>query len=109
MTTLSARFAQAPSEVKRYMLDYSAQLNDGEVLTGLVANVNVSTPPPPLGSPAFVINNIVLAPQDTAPGKAIFYASGGLDQFSYEIQFLATTSIAQTFEDVVEFDVLEKL
>lgn len=109
MSTLSARFSQAPAEVKRYMLDYSAQLNDGEILTGLAATVNPMTPLPPLGAPAFVINNIVLAPQDTAPGKAIFYASGGLDQFSYEIQFLATTSISQVFEDIVQFDVLEKL
>lgn len=106
MTTLSARFSQAPSEVKRYMLDYTAQLNDGESLIGLVANVNPVTQPMPVGAPDFVINNIVIAPNGT---QAIFYASGGLDQFSYEIQFLATTSIAQTFEDIVEFDVLEKL
>lgn len=105
MTQLSARFSQAPNEVKRYMLDYTAQLNDGEILTRLTATV-VPAQTIPVGTPDFVINSIVPAPNGT---QAIFYASGGGDTYSYSIQFIATTSIAQTFEDIVEFDVLEKL
>jgi hypothetical protein len=35
----------------------------------------------------------------------VFFASGGDDTGTYEVQFLATTSIGQIREDIVEFDI----
>lgn len=104
MSTLSARLTQAPSEVKRWMLDYTAQVTQGETIVGLTVTVTpIGTVP--MGSPAVVINNIVIAPGAT---QAIFYAQGGADGQNYEAVFLATTSIGQVFEDVVEIDIVEK-
>lgn len=104
MTILSARLTQAPSEVKRWMLDYTAQLTPGEMIVGITVTVTgIGTLPP--GSPPVVINNIVIAPGAT---QAVFYAQGGADGQNYEAVFLATTSIAQVFEDVVEIDIVEK-
>lgn len=104
MSTLSARIKQSPSETKRWMLDYTAQLSPGESVTGVsVSLIPVSTPP--LGSPALVVNNIVLGPGGL---QAVFYVSGGADGQTYEAKFLATTSINQIFEDVVEVDISEK-
>lgn len=106
MTTLSARFSQSPTEVKRYMLDWTAQLSLGEAVTGVVAVVTPmslhtdGTPPV-----AVTITGIVITPNGT---QAIFYVQGGEDGFQYEVDFLATTSIAQKFEDVVEIDIASK-
>ena len=104
MTTRSARFSQTPSEKKRYVLDYDAQLSLGEVVSLIVPAVTSPTNAPV--SPAFVVDGIVIGPTGR---QAIFYARGGVDTHTYEIQFIATTSIDQTIEDIVEFDVSEKL
>lgn len=106
MPSLSARFTQSPVENKRYELDYTAQLSTGETITDITATVSSVTDKssPPL---SFVITNIALGPSPTL--VAVFYASGGLDQNTYEVQFLATTSIGQIFEDIAEFNVQEKL
>lgn len=107
MSTLSARIRQSPQETKRWMLDYTAQLNPGEAVVSVGVSVvplsNLAdgfTPPTPV-----VVNSIVLGPGGL---QAVFYASGGQDGFNYEATFLATTSIGQIFEDVVEIDIMEK-
>lgn len=104
MSTLSARIRQAPPEVKRYLLDYTAQLNPGEAVTSVTVSV-VALGAPPFGSPPVVVNSIVIGPGGL---QAIFYVSGGASGFNYEATFLAVTSIGQTFEDVVEIDIMEK-
>lgn len=103
MTTLSARITQSPIEVKRYELDYTAQLADGETVASLTFVISGGPTVPVV---PFMITNVAIAPGGLL---AVFYASGGDDENIYEVQFLAVTSIAQTFEDVVEFNVVEKL
>lgn len=104
MTTLSAKLKQTPGERKRYMLDYAAQLSSGEAVTSIDFTITSPTNAPV--SPAFVIDSIVIGPGGL---QAIFYASGGADTHTYEVQFFATTSIAQLLEDVAEFDIAEKV
>ncbi len=104
MTTLSARFKQAPLEKRRYVMDFSLQLSAGELLTDLTVSSKTS---PTGGDPtALVIDSIVIASSGL---QVVFYAYGGEDGQSYEIAFLAETSIAQKFEDVIQIDVVEKV
>lgn len=100
MTSLSARFRQGAAEKKRYMLDYTLQLAEGEAVTFVEPTVTPSDDAP--ASPAFVISSVAIAP---GGAQVAFYAAGGASGYSYSVQFLATTSIAQIFEDVVEFDI----
>jgi len=104
MSRLTARFAQSPNEIRRGKLDYTAQLSTGEIITGVTVNV-LPIGSPPI-SPAFAITGVAIGP---APASiAVFYSSGGVDGNSYEAQFLTTTSLGQTFEDVVQFDIRSK-
>lgn len=105
MSTLSARFTQSPEEVKRYLLDYTLQLSAGEVVVSITAAIT-NLGQPPLGAPPLVCNNITIGPSPAL--QVLYYISGGLDSQSYEVTFLATTSIGQVLEDVVEYDIAEK-
>lgn len=105
MSTLSARFTQSPEEVKRYVLDYTLFLSAGETITGITATIsNLTTPP--VGAPVLVVSSIALGPSPTL--QVVYYVSGGADSQSYEVTFLATTSIGQTLQDVVQYDIVEK-
>jgi len=104
MTTLSARFKQAPLEKRRYVLDFSLQMSSGETITGLSVSSITS---PTGGDPSLLIVDTIAL--DSSGLKAICYAHGGVDGQSYVIDFLATTSISQTFEDVVQIDVSSKV
>jgi hypothetical protein len=108
MTTLSARFAQSPAETKRYVMDYTLQLASGEAIESVA--VNVTQTGGPTTGPALLINAIALLPpvNGVIPGAA-FFASGGADGCQYEVQFLATTTIGQILEDIVQFALAEKL
>jgi hypothetical protein len=108
MTTLSARFAQSPAETKRYVMDYTLQLAPGESI--LSAAVNIVQTAGPTTGPALIVNGIALLPPvgGVVPG-AMFFVSGGADGCQYEVQFLATTSVGQILEDVVQFVLSEKL
>lgn len=103
MSSLSARFTQGPQEVKRYLLDYTLFLSSGESVTGVTVTIT-NLQQPPVGAP-LVVNNIVLGPGGL---QCVFFASGGVDGQAYEATFLATTSVGQVLEDVVEFDIAEK-
>lgn len=105
MTTLTARVRQAPEEVRRYSLDYTSQVNTGELITACAATVTpIQTPP--LGATALTVTNIVIGPTGLL---VVFFVQGGADGVSYEIRFLGTSSLGQIFEDIVEIDVQEKL
>lgn len=108
MSQISARFNQSPAETKRYVMDYTLQLAVGEGIASVAVNI-VQTGGPTDG-PVLVIDNVALLPPDpTAVLGAAFFASGGNDACQYEVQFLATTSIGQIFEDIVQFVLAEKL
>lgn len=103
---ISARFNQAPEENRRYLLDYTLQLASGEILTSVVANQITSlTDPSNIG--AFAINTIAIAPSPSL--QCAYFATGGSDQTQYAVQFLATTSLGQVLEDVVIYNIQEKL
>jgi hypothetical protein len=103
MTTLSARFVQSPNERRRYLLDYTLDLASGETIVSMSTPVivNGSSNPDPEIAP-LVIDSIAIAPGAL---QVAFFASGGDNTGTYEVQFLATTSIGQIREDVIEFDI----
>jgi len=102
MATLVATEKQSPNEVLRYLLDYTLDLNAGESLSSLTCTVTSSTDNPP----SLVINNIALAPAVSGQvTQATFFASGGKSGNSYEASFLAVTTLNQTFESVVAFNI----
>lgn len=104
MSTLSARFVQSPEEVKRYLLDYTLFLVPGEAVMEITATVNNLTTPI-LGSPPLVVSNTVIG---SGGLQALFFISGGAGANSYEVVFLATTSVGQVLQDVVHYDIVEK-
>jgi len=108
MSSISARFRQSPTETKRYVLNYTLQLAPGEAIASLAINV-IQTGGPTTG-PALVIESVALLPpvNGVVPGAA-YFISGGTDQGQYEVQFLATTSVGQILEDVVQYVLAEKL
>lgn len=109
MTTLSASFRQSPAETKRYVMDYTLQLAPGEGIESMAINI-VQTGGPTIGVPALVVNNTALLPpvKGVVLGAA-YYVSGGGDACQYEVQFLATTTIGQILEDIVQYILAEKL
>ena len=104
MTSLTARFQKAPSEVRRYVLDYTLDLNPGETLASLA--YTVTSPTGALPS-TLTVSGVVLV--GVSPIQAVYYVSGGLDGNSYEIQFEATTSIGQVLEDIAQHDIANKV
>jgi hypothetical protein len=108
MTTLSARFSQSPVENKRYVMDYTLQLASGEGIASIAANI-IQVGGPTTG-PAFEINSIALLPPvNGVVLGAAFFATDGADACQYEVQFLATTTIGQILEDIVQFNLAEKI
>lgn len=107
MTILSARFKQAPLERKRYVLDYSLQLGTGEAIVGLTSQVTQISG---AASPAFVIDGTgLLPPVNGVITGCAYFASLGVNAGQYEVRFLATTNIGQVLEDVVQYNVQEKV
>jgi hypothetical protein len=105
MSTFAAKFTQSPAETKRYVLDYSLQLANGESVVTVASNIlgDVTTPP-------FAITGTALLPAVAGiVVGAAFFASGGIDGTVLEVQFLATTSVGQILEDVVQFTLAEKV
>ena len=101
MSVLSARFKQGLLEVRRYVIDYTAQLSPGETVTTITPTISS-----PSGGSGLVVASIAIA----SDGKtAAFYVSGGQVGKFYEIDFLSATSIGQTFEDVVGVDIITKV
>lgn len=111
MSTLSARFTQSPAEVKRYVMDYTLQLAPGENIDSIAVNiVPTAGPATAIGAPPLQVTGAALLPP--VKGQTIgaaFFVSGGVDQGQYEVQFLATTSLTQILEDVVQYTLAEKL
>lgn len=105
MSRLSGRFTQAPEEVRRYILNYTLTLSQGETISSLVVNSITQVFGKTTVAP-FVVNNIVIGPGST---QVVYFVSGGDDQTDYEVQFLATTSVGQVIEDVVYYSIQSDL
>lgn len=107
MSTLAARFTQSPAETKRYVLDYTQQLAAGESIASIAVSISQNTGD---ASPALVVNGVALLPPvGGAVLGAAYFVSGGVNLGTYEVQFLATTSIGQVLEDIVAYSLVEKL
>jgi hypothetical protein len=107
---ISARFTQGPIENKRYLLDYSLQLALGEMIVSVVA-LSITSPTDLTNAGGFQITSIAIAP--TPSLQAAYFASCAnltlADGQQYLVQFKATTSLGQILEDVVVYQVREKL
>jgi hypothetical protein len=106
---ISARFTQSPAENKRYLLDYTNQLALGETLVTVAASI--TSPTDLLNAGGFQITSIAIAP---APSNQAAYFASCLtplvaDQQQYLVQFIATTSLGQVLEDVIVYQIQEKL
>ena len=98
------KFQQTPSEVKKYVFDYTDALDSGETISALAyANETVlpypccATPP----SPITVGGGSV----ESGGQIAFFFVSGGTDGVSYKASLIVTTSAGQTLEDTISVQV----
>jgi hypothetical protein len=107
--SISARFNQSSIENKRYLLDYTLQLAAGERLVSVVCTITSSTDL--LNDGGFQITSIGLAPSPAL--QAAFFASCTVpsvaDQNVYNANFVATTNLGQVLQDVVVFNIDNKL
>lgn len=109
MSMFAARFKQSPVEVKRYVLDFTLQLAPGEGISSVAITI-IQTGGVVLGSPPLVVNGMALLPPVSGVVLgAAYFVSGGIDSGIYEVKFLATTSIGQVLEDVVQYILAEKI
>lgn len=102
MSKLSGRFTQAPEERRRYILNYTLTLSEGERVTSMAVPV-ISQTFGKVSVAPFVISGVAIGPDPFT--SVVFYASGADDDTIWEIQFLATTSAGQIIEDVIEFTI----
>lgn len=96
--TKLGRVVQQPNENIRRLAKYDQWLEEGERITDVTVSVSPTTTPP------FVINNIVIGPDND---RFAYYASGGVDGEDYTATFTITTSAGQTREDEILFGVKE--
>lgn len=91
-----ARFLQTSAERKRYVVDYSDWLDSGETITTFSVTISPST------TPAFAVDSTAVAGSGT---QIVFFASGGIDGGSYDVELLATTTLTERKQDCIQFTV----
>lgn len=104
MSQLSASFRQSPNETKRYILDFTLDLDPGETVLSTVIAITSPTNAP--ATPALTCTNVLVSPNGL---QIVFYISGGVDGNSYEVQFLTKTSLSKVLEDVVQYNIAVKV
>jgi len=100
--TLLDRFIKQPAEIKKYQIDYSEWLADGETVSSVVTAVTLLNPATDdVGEPTMSIGTTQIV------GGTVFeyYVSLGTDGKRYKVTFQASTSDTQTVESEVEFKV----
>ena len=85
------KFRKVPADRKRYVVDYADWLNESEKVTSVV--ITGSVPADDFYVDAYTV--------DTGGLQVIFYVSGGVSGFSYDVTVTATTSLAQEKQDYV--------
>lgn len=91
------KFAQTPSDNKLYTIDYSQWLNTGETLSGVPTFTIQQTTVPPLA-----ITGAALVNSNTGVS---FFVGAGLSGNQYEIEVVANTSLGQTKNDQIYYNV----
>lgn len=92
------RFFQTPTENKTYVIDYSQWLGTGETILSVSFGVEQATTPP------LVISDQALSASLQAVS---FFASGGVDGTTYEVEVTVETSTGQIKNDQVFYVVKE--
>lgn len=95
MSTLAA-FQKRAIERKRYTLDYSCWLDEGETLADFAIVVTPASVPPLVASGAY---------SDPTDTKITTYISAGLAGAIYTVSFIASTSYGQTKRDDLQMRV----
>lgn len=85
------KFAQTTDERKRYVIDWSEWLREGETITDLVFEIT------PVGNAPVVVDSTIQVPVTTA----VIFLSGGDNGGNYKIIVKATTSESQVKEDEI--------
>lgn len=88
------KFVQTSTERKRYIIDYTDWLLDGELLSTAVF---VTQNPDDLSDPAIVDSSAI----DQAGKTIVCYISGGATGAQYKILATITTNMTQTKEDEI--------
>lgn len=92
------RFVQQPYDVRRRCIDYTPWLGDGEIITGVVVVIDLTTDPP------LAVTDVTLDPTQKFVG---YLVGGGLSGTDYKVSFRITTSDGQQREDDIELSVEE--
>jgi hypothetical protein len=96
------KFQQTPSEVKKYVFDYTCALDDDETISTL-AYATETVPAPGCVTPAAITAG---SGQVESGGKiAFFLVSGGSDGANYKVSLLVTTSAGQTLENTISVQI----
>lgn len=88
-----AKFRKAPGDTRRYEVNYADWMNEGEVIEQATVTGTV------LDDHFYVESTDI-----TADGKeVVFYVSGGISGFSYDVTVQIGTSMSQIKNDVITF------
>lgn len=106
---LSARFNQSPTEKKRYLIDWTLDVAAGETITGL-SSTTVSSLSDPNNNGGCRVTGFALAPGNLQAAFFVDFATpASADLQTYNVTFLATTSVGQLLETVIQFTVKDKV
>jgi len=75
-----ARFRKQPAETRKYVLDYSQRLTDGNVLTAINSVII---------NPATGVTPLIIVPSISTDGlQVVLYVSDGDDRVNYKVDIL---------------------
>jgi len=100
---LLRRVGQQPNEKRRYIIDYEPFLQTGETLSTVSTVVTETTGIE--SSPTLIVSSSSI--ELPSSQRAILFVSGGVDGAMYKIDVTVTTSLGQTREDELEFNITE--
>jgi len=92
-----SKFIQEPGEYKRYVLDYSDWLDEGEQITSVTFTV----------TPSDGVTVPISAIDDTGT-LVSFFATGGTDGVKYTVEATINTDGGQIKEDQIYFVIRER-
>lgn len=94
-----ARFTKAPTERKRYSIDYSDWLDTGETITA------VTFTPSPLVTGGLEVDAYTIS---TPATSVVFFANAGISGTTYTLDVTITTSGGQIKEDQILYSVRDQ-
>lgn len=95
------KYTKTPDERKRYTIDYTDWLDEGEAVSTVTYEVTLANGDAATGSPVVIDEDSV----DGDATGAIFFASEGEDGEQYKVVATMTTSGGQVREDAILFNV----